>query len=214
MKELTIAVLGGTGDLGTGLARRLAEAGYPIIIGSRTLKKAEKAAAALARDRVQAMDNQAAAKACDIAILTVPFSHQVSTLEGLKLELQGKLLVDTSVPLRPPRVGKVQLPAEGSAGVLAQACLGKKVKVVSAFQNIAAHLLQSDERIDGDVLVCGDDKKACEQVCGLAEDIGLKGWYAGPVANSAAAEALTSVLIQLNRQGLSNAGIKIVSQRG
>ncbi len=212
----TTAILGGTGDLGEGLARRMLKAGYPIILGSRKLAKAEKEAAKLTKAtglKVEAMVNADAAAAADMAILTVPFAHQLSTLEGLEDCLKGKILVDTTVPLRPPRVGRVALPSEGCAAVRAQQCLGSKVRLVSAFQNIAAHLLRSDDPIQGDVLVCSDDKAAGKQVCGLVERIGLIGWYVGPLANSAAAEALTSILIQLNRQGFSNAGIKMISQQ-
>ena len=218
MADQTIAILGGTGDLGTGLAIRLVNAGYAVVIGSRTLKKAEKARSALMKistqaTDVQAMTNEDAASVGDVVILTVPFAHQISTLEPLKTQLQGKILVDTTVPLAPPKVGTVRLPEGGSAAVLAQEALGDKVLVVSAFQNIAAHLLQQDVKIDGDVLVCGNKRSACDQVKALIEAIGLQGWYAGPLANSAAAEALTSVLIQINRQpGHSHAGIKIVSQ--
>lgn len=216
MNHETIAILGGTGDLGTGLATRLTRAGYSVIIGSRTLKKAEKAKSGMDKTvsaQVQAMVNEAAAAAADLVILTVPFAHQMNTLLPLKEQLAGKILIDTTVPLMPPRVGTVQLPEGGSAVARAQAELGKKVKVVSAFQNIAAHLLQKDTPLDCDVLICGDNKDARNKVQALVERIGLRGWCAGPVANSAATEALTSILIQINRQpGQSHSGIKIVSQ--
>lgn len=216
MNKETIAILGGTGDLGTGLAIRLSKAGYPVIIGSRTVAKAEKAKAELEKitlaGSVRAMVNEEAAETSDIAILTVPFAHQISTLEPLKAQLKGKILVDTTVPLRPPKVGTVKLPEGGSAVAAVQQCLGDKVQVVSAFQNIAAHLLQQNVDIGCDVLICGNSKQAREKVKQLAQAIGLTGWHAGPIANSAAAEALTSILIQINRQGQSHAGIKIVSQ--
>ena len=124
-----LAILGGTGDLGTGLARRWAQAGYRVIIGSRTLEKAEAAIADLrevmaergvGEVTVEAMENLAAAEAADIVTLTVPFSHQASTLEYVKPALQGKILVDVTVPLVPPKVARVQLPEEGSAGQIAQ----------------------------------------------------------------------------------------------
>lgn len=212
----TIAILGGTGDLGGGLAIRWSKAGYPVIIGSRTLKKAEKAKARLEKispnTTIQAMTNEDAAASGDLVVLTVPFAHQLSTLEPLKTQLQGKILIDTTVPLRPPRVGTVKLPEEGSAVVRAQNALGNRVQVISAFQNVAAHLLQQDVKIACDVLICGDSKSAREKVRTLITAIGLNGWHGGPLANSAAAEALTSVLIQINRQGQSHSGIKIVSQ--
>ena len=216
MSREIIAILGGTGDLGTGLAMRFNKAGYPVIIGSRTLAKANKAKAKLEKTNpaasVQAMENEEAAETSDIAILTVPFAHQISTLGPLKTQLEGKILIDTTVPLRPPKVGTVNLPEGGSAVAVAQEYLGSKVQVVSAFQNIAAHLLQQTVGIGCDVLICGNSKQAREKVKQLTQAIGLVGWHAGPIANSAAAEALTSILIQINRQGQVHSGIKIVSQ--
>lgn len=213
----TIAILGGTGDLGTGLAIRWSKAGYRIVIGSRTLEKAQAAVAALAEispdTPADAMENLDAAKAGDIVVLTVPAEHQISTLDYVKEHLQGKILIDVTVPLVPPKVGTVQLPPEGSAGKRAQDFLGEEVFVVTAYQNIAAHLLQTDATIECDVLVCGNKKAAREKVIQLTEEAGMKGWHAGPVANSAAAEALTSILIQINRGGvLSHSGIKIIGQ--
>jgi len=213
----TIAILGGTGDLGTGLAIRWSKAGYKIVIGSRTLEKAQTAVAALQEISPQtpadAMENLDAAAAGDIVVLTVPAEHQISTLDYVKDNLQGKILIDVTVPLVPPKVGTVQLPEEGSAGKRAQDFLGEEVQVVTAYQNIAAHLLQQDVTIECDVLVCGNKKAAREKVIQLTEEAGMKGWHAGPVANSAAAEALTSILIQINRGGiLSHSGIKIIGQ--
>ncbi|MGB8328193.1 MAG: hypothetical protein WCE48_11515, partial [Steroidobacteraceae bacterium] len=142
---------------------------------------------------------------------TVPYAAQRATLEAVKPALRGKILVDATVPLRPPKVGTVQLPAAGCAAVEAQALLGPEVRVVSAFQNIAAQKLFDDRAGESDVLVTGDDVAARDAVIGLVEAIGLKGWHAGPLANSAAAEALTSVLIQINRRyGAKGAGIRIV----
>jgi len=213
----TIAILGGTGDLGTGLAIRWAKAGYSIVIGSRTQEKADAAVAALKAispsTPARAMVNPAAAAAGDIVVLTVPFEHQLSTLESVREGLEGKILIDVTVPLMPPKVGTVQLPAEGSAGKRAQNFLGDNVRVVTAFQNIAAHLLQQDVVIECDVLVAGNKKEARERVIGLVREAGMRGFHAGPIENSAAAEALTSVLIQINRQGeIAHSGIKIVGQ--
>jgi len=217
MSKESIAILGGTGDLGTGLAIRWAKAGYPIIIGSRTLEKAEKAVADLKalspQTQATPMGNADAAAAGAIVVLTVPAEHQLSTLAGVKAQLTGKILIDVTVPLVPPKVGTVQLPPEGSAGKRAQDLLGADVSVVTAFQNIAAHLLQHDVRIECDVLVCGNRKAARQRVIDLAADAGMRGFHAGPIENSAAAEALTSVLIQINRQGeIAHAGIRIVGQ--
>jgi len=213
----TIAILGGTGDLGTGLAIRWAKAGHKIIIGSRTLEKAQAAVANLHKispaTPAEAMENADAAAAGEIVVLTVPAEHQLSTLAGVKDALAGKILIDVTVPLVPPKVGTVQLPPEGSAGKRAQDLLGDDVMVVTAFQNIAAHLLQTDVHIECDVLVAGNKKEARDKVIELAAQAGMKGYHAGPIENSAAAEALTSILIQINRRhDISHSGIKIVGQ--
>ena len=213
----TIAILGGTGDLGTGLAIRWSKAGHKIIIGSRTLEKAQTAVANLAKispdTPADAMENGDAAAAGDIIVLTVPAEHQLSTLEGVRDSLTGKIVIDVTVPLVPPKVGTVQLPPEGSAGKRAQDLLGDDVMVVTAFQNIAAHLLQEDVEIECDVLVAGNKKAARDRVIELAGEAGMNGFHAGPIENSAAAEALTSILIQINRRhDISHSGIKIVGQ--
>ena len=213
----TIAILGGTGDLGTGLAIRWSKVGHKIVIGSRTLEKAQAAVEALQQispeTPAEAMENGEAAKAGDIVELTVPAEHQESTLKAVKDSLAGKILIDVTVPLVPPKVGTVQLPAEGSAGKRAQTLLGEEVMVVSAFQNIAAHLLKEDVQIECDVLVTGNKKAARQRVIEMIESAGMVGWHAGPIDNAAAAEALTSILIQVNRSGIiSHSGIKIIGQ--
>lgn len=214
----SIAILGGTGALGTGLARRWAQAGYSIIIGSRSQESAQVAVDELLSvlkqrgvnaANVQAAENTQAAVQADIVVLTVPYAHHQSTLTSVKAAVQGKILIDVTVPLRPPKVGTVQLPEVGSAAQEAQILLGEEVKVVSAFQNVAAHHLQEGHGIDCDVLVAGNNKEARETVIGLVEAAGMKGFSVGPIANSAAAEALTSVLIQINRQFKCHAGIRI-----
>ena len=207
----TIAVLGGTGAEGSGLAFRWARAGYKVIIGSRDAARAEEAAAAVGEAGMSGADNETAARACDIAVLTVPFAAQRDTLAQVRAELQGKILIDVTVPLAPPRVSQVQLPAEGSAAQLAQSTLGDGVKVVSAFQSVSAHYLKDpDYKIDCDVLVCGDEKEAREATITLADAAGMTGIHAGPLANAAASEALTSVLIWINRRyKVPSAGIRI-----
>ena len=218
MSSKSIAILGGTGALGTGLARRWTQAGHRVIIGSRSEEKAREALEDLHKvmgergadaGGVLAMENLAAAGAADIVVLTVPFAHQKSTLEHVKPALEGKILIDVTVPLMPPKVGTVQLPAEGSAGQAAQAICGEGVKVVSAFQNVAAHHLQEGQGIECDVLVCGNDKDARAEVIALIEDCGMRGFHAGPITNAAAAEALTSVIININRAFKCHAGIRI-----
>jgi len=214
----TVAILGGTGDLDKGLARRWAQAGYTVIIGSRTQEKAEAAAANLREVmaergtdaiEVQAMDNLSAAKEASIVTLTVPFSHQTSTLNSVKDALQGKILIDVTVPLVPPRVARVQLPEQGSAGQIAQDLLGEEVRVVSAFQNVAAHHLQEGHSMDCDVLVCGNNKEARAEVIKLVEAAGLRGFHAGSINNAAAVEAMTSLQIFINKQYKIHSGIRI-----
>ena len=213
-----IAIIGGTGALGTGLARRWAQAGYDVVIGSRTAEKAQEAVDdlhAVMKERgidavsVSAEENVAAAAKADVVAMTVPYAHHASTLTSLKDALNGKILIDVTVPLRPPKVGRVQLPEAGSAGQEAQNLLGETVKVVSAFQNVAAHHLQEGQGIACDVLVSGDDVAARAEVVTLVEAAGMKGFSVGPIANAAAAEALTSILIQINKKFKCHAGIKI-----
>jgi NADPH-dependent F420 reductase len=213
-----LAVLGGTGDLGSGLTLRWAMAGYRVIVGSRKRENATAACEGLRKVLAERggdplllsdMDNPSAAAAADIAVLTVPFAHQQSTLAAVKGQLAGKVLIDVTVPLMPPKVGTVQLPAAGSAGQAAQALLGDGVRVVSAFQNVAADHLKSGHDIDCDVLVCGNDPEARAAVVQLVKACGMRGFQAGPIQNAAAAEALTSVLITINRQFKCHAGIRL-----
>lgn len=212
-----IAILGGSGKEGSGLAFRWAHAGYPVVIGSRSVDRAEQAAreinAALGREAARGLDNPAAAAAGSIVVLTVPYAAQRPTVEEVRSSLRGKILIDVTVPLVPPKVNRVQLPAGGSAVEAIQKLLGDEVRVVSAFQNISAHHLKDlDHVIDCDVLVCSDDREAAETVIGLARAIGLGAWNAGVLANSAAAEALTSVLIAMNqRYKVPAAGIRITA---
>ena len=213
----TIAVLGGTGDLGSGLVYRWAKAGYDIIIGSRKEETALEATTAmlerLTGANIRGMENQAASEAADIVAMTVPFAHQASTLAHIKEAVQGKIFIDVTVALNPPKVGRVQLPPEGSAGMIAQETLGEDVQVVSAFQNIAAAHLDSDHKVDCDVLVTGNKKDARQVVIDLAAEAGLKAWHAGPINNSIATEALTSVLITLNKQyKIPGAGIVVTGE--
>jgi len=214
----TLAILGGTGDLGWGLAIRWLKAGYVVVVGSRSTERAEEAAGKLAGlgfpGAARGLENAAAAAAADIVVLTVPFATHRAMLEAVKDAVQGKIFVDVTVPLVPPRVSRVLLPPEGSAARGSQEFLGEDVRVVAAFQNVAAdHLADVEHDIDCDVLVSGNDKAAREAVLELVEAAGMKGWHAGPVDNSAAAEALTSVLIFLNRTyGIDGAGIRITGE--
>lgn len=214
----TLAILGGTGDLGWGLAVRWLKAGYDIVIGSRAAEKAEDAANKLGEygfsGTVRGLPNAEAAAAADIVVLTVPFANHQIMLETVRDAVQGKIFIDVTVPLVPPKVMRVQLPAEGCAAKMSQDYLGEDVRVVSAFQNVAAdHLSDVEHDIDCDVLVCGNDKAAREEVLELVAAAGMKGWHAGAIDNSAVAEALTSVLIFLNRNyKIDGAGIRITGE--
>ncbi len=210
----TISIIGGTGALGSGLASRWARAGYRIVIGSRQAEKAAAAAATLCRAlpaaTIEGLQNRDAAEAGDVAVLTVPFAHQRPTLEDIRNELSGKILIDTTVPLVPPKVARVQMPAEGCAALITQQIVGEQVTVVSAFQNVAADLMASAAEMACDVLVAGDKLAAREIVIELAEQAKFNAWHAGPLANSAAMEAMTSVLIFMNRRYPgSHAGIRM-----
>ena len=211
----TLAVIGGTGNIGYGLALRWSDAGHSVIIGSRTVAKAQSAAATLneglVAEKICGLANSEAAAAADIVVLTVPFAAQISTLEQIREAVQGKIVIDVTVPLVPPKVGRVQLPEGDSAALITQKVLGDNVRVISAFQNVGAkHLAELGHDVDCDVLVCGDDKDAREIVVRLATTAGLRGIHAGPLANSVAPEALTSVLIWLNqRHKIIGSGIRI-----
>ena len=211
-----IAVLGGTGAEGSGLALRWATKGHEVIVGSRSVERASATAAQLAAKagagaRVRGATNVDAAHAASIIVLTVPYTAQIATAEEVKAELSGKLLIDVTVPLIPPRVDRVQIPGGESAVLALQRRLGADVRIVSAFQNVAAeHLHDLAHPIDCDVLVCGDDAQARETVIALARDAGMCGVHAGVLANSIAAEALTSVLIAINkRYKVAGSGIRI-----
>jgi len=202
--------------MGMGLAYRWAQAGCTLIVGSRIGERAEEFAAELLERvpgaSVTGLENASAAAAADIVVMTVPYAHHQSTLETVREAVQGKIFVDATVPLRPPKVGRVQLPEAGCAALEAQQHLGEGVDVVAAFQNVGAHILNSDDPIDCDVLISGDKVAAREVVLGLVRAAGMRGWHVGPLANSAAAEALTSILIQINKKHkYPGAGIRITS---
>jgi hypothetical protein len=210
-----IAIVGGAGALGSGLALRLASAGHAVTLGSRDPERGRLAAANLTSRLngipILASDYRSAVSGADVVFLTVPCKAQKESVRAIQDVLDGKILVDMTVPLVPPRVGTVQLPEGGSAVAAIQRTLGDKVRVVAAFQNVSArHLIDRDHAIDCDVLICGDDPAACEIVIELCTDVGTRGIYAGPVHNSAAVEAMTSLLITINRRHkIDNSGIRI-----
>ncbi len=214
-KELTIAVIGGTGGLGSALALRWGQAGYNIFIGSRNKGKANSAAdninKILGSKTAFGMSNSESANAAEIIILAVPFSNHKTIIREISEAAQGKIVVDTTVPLVPPKVSRVHLPEMGSVAKQTQDILGKNVRVVSAFQTISAAHLAKDIQIEGEVLVCGNNVEARTSVITLIEAIGLKGWHAGPIDNSVVSESLTPILIFLNkRYEMEGTGIRIV----
>lgn len=212
----TLAVIGGTGNLGLALARRWAKAGYAVTIGSRDAAKAAMTAEGLGAEigaSVAHGSNRDAAAKAEIIVVAVPFSSQAAVLEDIKPVVESKLVVDTTVPLVPPKVARVQLPPEGSAAQIAQRILGEGVTVISAFHDVAAHKLATDQDIECDVLVFGDRSEPRRRIVALANAIGLRGVEGGSLANSAAAEALTSILIFINKTyKVDGAGIRITGK--
>lgn len=214
-KTYTIGIIGGTGKEGKGLAYRWAKAGHRITIGSRQEEKAKAAAREVmellgADHLVRGEVNEIAAQESEILVLTVPYAAHAEMCERMKPFAQGKIVIDVTVPLVPPKVTRVQMPPEGSATQQAQKIMGEDVQVVAAFQNISYEHLLNDEEVECDVLVCGGNKEAREVVLQLVEDAGLVGWNAGPVENAVVVEGLTSILIGLNKQyGVPSSGIRI-----
>ncbi len=212
---LTLAVLGGTGKEGKGLVYRWAKSGYHVYIGSRNAEKAQTAANEIMNlldgdADVEGLDNLTAAQKADIVVLTVPYAAHRATLESVKDAVQGKLFIDVTVPLIPPKVAKVQMPAAGSAAQEARQILGEGVQVASAFQNISYEHLMGDSEIECDVLVTGTSPETRAEALKLVEAAGLTGWDAGPLENSVVIEGLTSVLIGINKKyGSTHAGIRI-----
>jgi NADPH-dependent F420 reductase len=216
---LSIALLGGTGKEGKGLAYRWARAGYHIHIGSRDEKKAQAAVAELlglleGQAAIQGLTNLEAARKSDIVVLTVPYAAHRETLKSVKKALQGKILIDVTAPLVPPNVSMVQMPSAGSAAQEAQRILGEAVQVASAFQTVSHEYLLSNDPIDCDVLVTGVSQAARDETIKLVEAAGLAGWDAGPLENSVVLEGLTSVLININKKyGSKQAGIRITGAK-
>jgi NADPH-dependent F420 reductase len=207
-----VGVLGGTGALGRGLGFRLAHAGYSVLLGSRDSERSKEAARELSSlhglSSIAGASNKEVAAKADLIIVAVPFVGRDHVLTEIRADLAGKVVVDATVPLLPPKVSVVHLRPSGSA-VEMQQLLGPQVRVVSAFQNVAAAKLMSRGPIDCDVLVCCDDKAAKDQVITVIESVGLNGLDAGVLANAVVAETLTSVLIGINRRHSAEAGIRI-----
>lgn len=217
MTKPTIAVIGGTGAEGSGLAVRWAVAGYPVIIGSRSAEKAATAATALRQPlptesaSITGATNADAAAQAEIVVLSVPYDAQVGTIEQIAAASQGKTVITVGVPLKPPKVATVWHPPGGSAAQEAQAQLGTEVQVVAAFQNVAAgHLKDLSWEPNCDVLITGDSKTAKQCAIELAQAAGFVAIDAGPLANASVVEGLTAVLIGINaRTKVQGSGIRI-----
>ncbi|MBQ8105745.1 MAG: NADPH-dependent F420 reductase [Afipia sp.] len=209
----TLSIVGGTGDLGSGLARSWSRAGYPVVLGSRSAERAQEAVSQLTAEgfsNVSGDTNAGAAAKSDIIVVAVPFSNYEASLAEIKDAAKGKIVVTAVVPLVPPKVSVVQLPSAGSAARIAQTALDSTSRVVGAFHNVGSQKLHAGGKADCDVLVFGDDADARGEVIKLADAVSNRGVDGGALANSAAAEALTSVLISINRKyKVKGAGITI-----
>jgi 8-hydroxy-5-deazaflavin:NADPH oxidoreductase len=209
---MRIGLIGGTGKEGRGLSLRWARAGHEILIGSRDPEKARARAAEIANGRaISGGDNAWAASSCEVAVLTVPYSAHRATLTELKPQLAGKVLIDITVPLSPPKIRQVSLPPGRAAALEAQALLGPDTRVIAGLHHVSGvHLADPDHGVDCDVLVCADDASAMEVALRLAGDLGLRAFDAGPLVNAIALESLTPVLLHLNkRYGSSGTGVRI-----
>jgi hypothetical protein len=209
---MRIGVIGGTGKEGRGLALRWAKAGHSVTLGSRDAARAQEAARemSLGGCAVEGGSNADACHAGDVVVLSVPYSGHAETLTALKGDLVGKVLLDITVPLKPPKVRRVHLPAGRAAALEAQSILDPTTKVVASFHHVSSvHLADPAHSIDCDVLVCSDDDEARKAVLSLIECIGLRGLDAGPLENAIALESLTPVLLHLNKAyGSPGTGIR------
>jgi NADPH-dependent F420 reductase len=213
---MRIAVVGGTGKEGQGLALGWARAGQDVIIGSRSRERAEQAAAAInaavGRPAATAGLNPEAAARGEVVVLTVPYAAHEETLKDIREAVRGKVLVDVTVPVGPERPRRLRDMPGGSATEEAQALLGPDTRVVAAFQNISHTHLASGHApdADADVLVCGDDAEAREAAIGLAGLLGLRGVDCGPARNARVVEGLTVLLFSINRRyKAKGAGVRI-----
>ena len=213
--NITIGIIGGTGKEGFGLANRWAKSGFKVIIGSRTIEKANTTANKIKEEigsaKVQGASYEGAVSGSDIIVLTIPYSSHIDILENLKDLIKEKLIIDVTVPLVPPKVSVVQMPPDGSAAQETRRILGSTANLAAAFHNISnVNLISDSDSIDCDVLVTGTNADARKTALWLVKEAGFIGWDAGPLENSSVLEGLTSVLIWINKKyGSSHAGIRI-----
>ncbi len=209
--DITIAIVGGTGNLGAALALRLAAPGVRVIIGSREREKAKTVVESLQgktpRGRIDGENNQDAVKEAEFVVIAVPYEGHAKMIADLKGQLGGKTIINAVVPLQK---GRPFVPPAGSALLEAQTILGDEAPVVGALHNISALDLQDVHAPLGDVLVCGDNEAAKQRVMEIIRLIGAKPFDAGPAANAYVIEGITGVLIHLNRKYKSkHASVKI-----
>jgi 8-hydroxy-5-deazaflavin:NADPH oxidoreductase len=211
---MRIAIVGGTGREGRGLAARWARAGHRVAIGSRDAERARARADELTKlgYPIEGGSNEQVVEGAEAVLVSVPYSAHEETLRSLKPLLGGRILIDITVPLRPPRVREVHLPEGHSAAQEAQAIVGPATPVVATLHHVSsASLADVDGKARFDVLVCSDDDAAREVVIGLVGDLGFRGLDAGPLRNAVALEALTPVLMQLNKKyGGTSAGVRFL----
>lgn len=218
-----IGIIGGTGREGRGLALRWAKAGHEVKLGSRDEERARARAdelsasfAGTSASAIAGGSNEWAARGSDVVVVSVPHGVHGETLRGLKDALAGKVVIDITVPLRPPKVHEVHLPEGQAAALEAQAILGPDTKVVAALHHVSsAHLGEADAAIDSDVLACSDDPAALEVTLALLADLGVRGLDAGPLRNAVALESLTPVLLYMGKRYKSpGLGLRITGIRG
>ena len=216
---MRIAVVGGTGKEGQGLALGWARAGQEVLIGSRVLERAVRAAEAINKAvggaAATGMLNRDAAAAGEIVVLTVPYDAHETTLKDIQDVVRGKVLVDVTVPVDPEKPRHLRIPPGGSATEEAQALMGPETRVVAAFQNISYAHLGRDGASTCDVLVCGDDAGARQEGIRLADLLGFRGLDAGPARNARVVEGLTILLMGINRRyKAGGAGIRVTGISG
>jgi NADPH-dependent F420 reductase len=204
---MRIGIVGGTGREGRGLGLRWARAGHAVVLGSReearARARAEELSAAVpaGTGSIEGGSNEHAIDGADVVVLSVPYSAHAETLRSLAPRLAGRIVVDITVPLQPPKVAQVHLPEGTAAALEAQAILGPEAKVVATLHHVSsAHLGDADHAVDCDVLVCSDDPRAMETALGLIKELGVRAFDAGPLRNAVALESLTPVLLHLGRR--------------
>lgn len=212
---MRIGIVGGTGREGRGLALRWARKGHEVAIGSRDAERAKARAKELGDAGfgiLRGGDNEWAARESEVVLVSVPYSAHADVLRSLKPALEGRILIDITVPLRPPILHQVHLPAGKAAALEAQEIVGDKTTVVAALHHVSSsHLADPSCPIESDVLVCADDEQARDLVIQLIHDLGFRGLDAGPLCNAVALESLTPVLMHLSKKYKGvGAGIRVL----